>query len=64
MSHTYHSFSAAYAIVVRGSEYDLPPDMLDDIVARSISSFGSSNDYRQQDVERHDGVELFEGTLG
>jgi len=29
---------AAYAVVVRCSEYDLPPDMLDDIVARTVSN--------------------------
>lgn len=28
---------AAYAIAVRSSEYDLSPDMLDDIVARTVS---------------------------
>ncbi|KAF8168281.1 Translin [Crassisporium funariophilum] len=33
---------AAYAIVVRSSEYDLPPEMLDDIVAQSISNYSSS----------------------
>ncbi len=30
---------AAYTIVVRSSEYDLPPEILDDIVARAISHF-------------------------
>lgn len=30
---------AAYAIVVRGSEYDVAPEMLDDIVAISVSTF-------------------------
>ncbi|KAF8971513.1 Translin [Flammula alnicola] len=30
---------AAYAIVVRSSEYDLSPEMLDDIVAQSISNY-------------------------
>jgi len=33
---------AAYAIAVRGSEYDLPQDILDNIVAKSISAFGTS----------------------
>lgn len=33
---------AAYAIVVRSSEYDLPPEMLDDIVALSLSRFGGN----------------------
>ncbi|KAF8058274.1 Translin [Lyophyllum atratum] len=32
---------AAYAIAVRGSEYALPQEMLDDIVAQSISRFES-----------------------
>ncbi|KIJ68664.1 hypothetical protein HYDPIDRAFT_106900 [Hydnomerulius pinastri MD-312] len=32
---------AVYAIVVRSSEYDLPPEMLDDIISQSISSFTS-----------------------
>jgi hypothetical protein len=31
---------AVYAIVVRSSEYDLPPEMLDDIVSQSISQSG------------------------
>ncbi|KAJ3513734.1 hypothetical protein NLJ89_g2783 [Agrocybe chaxingu] len=31
---------AAYAIAVRSSEYDLPPALLDDIVAQSISNYG------------------------
>jgi len=30
---------AAYAIAVRGSEYDLPQERLDDIVALSVSNF-------------------------
>ncbi|KAH7914509.1 Translin [Hygrophoropsis aurantiaca] len=32
---------AVYAIVVRTSEYDLPPEILDDIVAQSISNFNT-----------------------
>ncbi|TFK41337.1 Translin [Crucibulum laeve] len=32
----------AYAIFVRSSEYDIPPEMLDDIVAQSISSYSGS----------------------
>ncbi|OJA18824.1 hypothetical protein AZE42_00831 [Rhizopogon vesiculosus] len=49
---------AVYAIVVRGSEYDIPPDMLDDIIARSISTpsvklrlhrdAGSGNEYEDE----------------
>ena len=34
------SFLAAYAIAIRSSEYDLPEDMLEDIVAKSISGLG------------------------
>lgn len=34
-------FSAAYTIVLRSSEYELPPDMLDEIVARVISTHTS-----------------------
>lgn len=30
---------ATYAIIVRGSEYDLPQDMLDDIVSRVVAPF-------------------------
>ncbi|KIP11444.1 hypothetical protein PHLGIDRAFT_124847 [Phlebiopsis gigantea 11061_1 CR5-6] len=36
---------AAYAIAVRSSEYDLSPEMLDDIVTRTVSSsFGSGGE--------------------
>jgi len=31
---------ATYTIVVRESEYDLPPAMLEDLVAQSIANFG------------------------
>jgi len=37
---------ATYAIVVRGSEYDLPPDKLEEIVALSITNFGGTQDRR------------------
>ena len=30
---------AVYTIVIRASEYDMPPDMLEDIVARSVLTF-------------------------
>lgn len=33
-----HRATAAYAIVVRSSEYELSPEMLDDLVARTVSS--------------------------
>ncbi|KAF8807240.1 Translin [Phlegmacium glaucopus] len=40
---------AVYAIVVRSSEYDLPTELLDDIVAQSISMFtGSGHDVRHR----------------
>ncbi|TFY50959.1 hypothetical protein EVG20_g11234 [Dentipellis fragilis] len=32
--------TAAYAIAVRTSEYDLPPDLLDDLVSRHVSGYG------------------------
>ncbi|KAG5648202.1 hypothetical protein DXG03_006157 [Asterophora parasitica] len=35
---------AAYALAVRGSEYALPQEMLDDLVAQSISRFSSVQD--------------------
>ncbi|KAJ6627266.1 Translin [Mycena sp. CBHHK59/15] len=31
--------AAAYAVAVRGSEYDLPPEMLDDLVAQTTARF-------------------------
>ncbi|KAF9243875.1 Translin [Melanogaster broomeanus] len=34
---------AVYAIVVRSSEYDLPPEMVDDIISRSLPSFTSGS---------------------
>ncbi|KAJ7630615.1 Translin [Roridomyces roridus] len=36
--------TAAYALVVRGSEYDLPPEMLDDLVAQTTSRFGRGDE--------------------
>jgi hypothetical protein len=42
--------SAAYAIVVRSSEYDLPKEMLEDIVSKSISRFATGNDGHGHDV--------------
>jgi hypothetical protein len=35
--------AAVYAIVVRSSEYDLPPEMLDDIISRSLPSLTSGS---------------------
>ncbi|KAF8845328.1 Translin [Paxillus ammoniavirescens] len=50
---------AVYAIVVRSSEYDLPPEMLDDIISRSIPSFasGSGKAKHSRDVGGDDGHE-------
>ncbi|TFY83727.1 hypothetical protein EWM64_g272 [Hericium alpestre] len=31
---------AAYAVAVRSSEYDLPPELLDDIVSRQVAGYG------------------------
>lgn len=47
---------AVYAIVVRGSEYDIPPDMLDDLIAQSISNFSSTTSAKssQRDVRSGD----------
>jgi hypothetical protein len=30
-----------YAITVRTAEYDLPPEMIDDIIARHMSGYGA-----------------------
>jgi len=46
---------AAYAIMVRTSEYDLSPEMLDDIVAQSISSY---RDTSRQAVGRRRGDDV------
>jgi hypothetical protein len=40
-------FLAAYAIVVRGSEYDVAPEILDDIVAISVSTFGKDRRHKR-----------------
>ncbi|KAG6832248.1 hypothetical protein H0H92_004213 [Tricholoma furcatifolium] len=45
---------AAYAIVVRGSEYDLPQEMLDDIVAQSVSRISYGHDDNQRTRWRHE----------
>ncbi|KAJ7169541.1 Translin [Mycena filopes] len=36
--------AAAYAVAVRGSEYDLPPEMLDDLVAQVTSRYNLGRD--------------------
>jgi hypothetical protein len=33
--------AAVYAIAVRTAEFDLPPEMIDDIVARHMSGYGA-----------------------
>ncbi|EPQ60971.1 Translin [Gloeophyllum trabeum ATCC 11539] len=43
---------AAYTIAVRSSEYDLPSDILDDIVARSISGYDNSHSNYDRKPER------------
>ncbi|KAF4622887.1 hypothetical protein D9613_001650 [Agrocybe pediades] len=43
---------AVYTIVVRSSEYDLPPEMLDDIVAHSISNY---HDFGNNEPRKHGG---------
>lgn len=53
-----NAIPAVYAIVVRGSEYDIPPDMLDDIIAQSISTFSSTTSAKsrlgQRDIRNGD----------
>jgi len=52
---------AAYAIVVRSSEYDLSPEMLEDIVGQSISSYrGSLPKETHQTIGRRRGADLTE----
>ncbi|KAH8100500.1 Translin family-domain-containing protein [Cristinia sonorae] len=46
---------AAYAIAVRASEYDVPPEMLDDIIVRSVTSEdGGSRNRRGYDDGGYD----------
>ncbi|GLB36427.1 putative translin [Lyophyllum shimeji] len=45
---------AAYAIAVRTSEYSLPQEMLDDIVAESISTFSAEDESRTRSGRRRD----------
>ena len=45
---------AAYAIVVRSSEYDLSPDMLDDIVARTVAFERGNGSGRKRDRDEED----------
>lgn len=48
------SIKAAYAIAVRSSEYDLPPELLDDIVARTVSIAGGGNEPPRRKRGRED----------
>lgn len=43
---------AAYTAVVRTSEFDLPPEMLDDIVNQVVSNYGSrgNEDFNQSNL--------------
>jgi hypothetical protein len=41
-------FTAAYAVAVRGSEYDLPPEMLDDLVAQTTARFNMGDGLRRE----------------
>ncbi|KAG5652285.1 hypothetical protein H0H81_005545 [Sphagnurus paluster] len=45
---------AAYAIAVRGSEYALPQQMLDDIVALSVSRIGVAEPRHNRDADNDD----------
>ncbi|KAF9452538.1 Translin [Macrolepiota fuliginosa MF-IS2] len=45
---------AAYTIAVRSSEYDLPPEILDDIVAQSISHFSDRSHKRTRGHDLED----------
>ncbi|KAJ7462722.1 Translin [Mycena galericulata] len=40
--------AAAYAVAVRGSEYDLPPEMLDDLVAQTTAKFNIGDGLRRE----------------
>lgn len=43
-----------YAIVVRTSEYDLPPEMLDDIIIQSMSDYAYKDKRSNRDVGSDD----------
>lgn len=45
---------AVYTMIVRSSEYDLPPEIQDDIVMRSISQF-SDRPHHQHAIDFEDG---------
>ncbi|KAJ7102260.1 Translin [Mycena belliarum] len=50
--------AAAYAVAVRGSEYDLPPEMLDDLVAQTTSKFSLTDGLRRDRDEGY--IEMHE----
>ena len=52
---------AVYTLTVRSSEYDLSPEILDDIVTRSISQFSDPSHKRVLGFE--DGSDNDEGWL-
>lgn len=43
-----------YAIVVRTSEYDLPPEILDDIIIQSMSNYAYKEKRSNRDVGSDD----------
>ncbi|KAJ7139786.1 Translin [Mycena epipterygia] len=45
--------AAAYAVAVRGSEYDLPPEMLDDLVAQTTAKFNMGDGPRRERDEEY-----------
>lgn len=45
---------AAYTIVVRSSEYDLPPEILDDIVSQTIAHFSDRSHKRTRENDFDD----------
>jgi hypothetical protein len=46
-----HIFPACYAIVVRGSEYDLPPEKLDELVAQILSNYSNQKHLEYNHIE-------------
>jgi len=46
---------AVYTMIVRSSEYDLPPEIQDDIVMRSISQFSDRPHHQHHAIDFEDG---------
>ena len=42
------SLTATYAVVVRTSEYDMPPELLDDLVAQTVSRATDHSNYGEE----------------